>query len=98
MTLEHVQERALIEELEKDVRLGKLSNFVSSANRLSSVLRNHIYKEDQILFEAADSILNPEQDDAVLEQLDHFDTADDKRILEEKLRQLRSLEWTYLRK
>jgi hemerythrin-like domain-containing protein len=98
LTLEHNQERALIEELEKDARLGKLSNFVSCAGRLSSVLRNHIYKEDEILFEAADSILNTAEDDGVFQQLDHFDTDSDKRSLEEKLRNLRSLEWKYLRK
>jgi hemerythrin-like domain-containing protein len=98
MTLEHNQERALIEELEKNVRLRKLSDFVSSANRLSSVLRNHIYKEDEILFETADSIFDAQEDGAVLEQLERFDTAGDKRVLEEKLRNLHSLEWKYLRK
>lgn len=55
MTLEHDQERALIEEMEKDLRLANLSEFVACANRLSSTLRNHIYKEDRILFETADA-------------------------------------------
>ena len=34
MTLEHNQERALIEDMEKDLRLAKLLEFVACANRL----------------------------------------------------------------
>ena len=98
MALEHDQERSLIEEIEKDLRLAKLSEFVSNARRLSSTLRNHIYKEDRILFETADALLSRSEDDAVLEKLSRFDTALDKHVLEEKLRDLRSLEWKYLNK
>jgi hemerythrin-like domain-containing protein len=98
MTLEHDQERSLIEEMERDLRLAKLSEFVSTANRLSSTLRNHIYKEDRILFETAAAILSPSEDDAVLERLNRFETALDKQALEEKLKDLRSLEWKYLRR
>jgi hemerythrin-like domain-containing protein len=96
MTLEHDQERALIEEMEKDLRLAKLSEFVACANRLNSTLRNHIYKEDHILFETADAVLSPQEDDAAFEQLSRFDTVTDKQALQERLRELRSLEWKYL--
>jgi hemerythrin-like domain-containing protein len=96
MTLEHDQERALIEEMEKDLRLANLSEFVACANRLSSTLRNHIYKEDRILFETADAVLSPQEDDAAFERLCRFDTVSDKQALEERLRELRSLEWKYL--
>src|SRR5262245_16727056 len=51
MAFEHKQERSLVEDLETNVRLAQVSDFVSAANRLSSTLRNHIYKEDRILFE-----------------------------------------------
>ena len=96
MVLEHDQERGLVEDLEKDVRLSKLPEFVASANRLSSTLRNHIYKEDRILFVAADAVLSPSEDDAVFDRLNRFETADDKETLSRKLEQLRSLEWKYL--
>src|ERR1700745_2529103 len=43
MMLEHSQERCLVEEMEKDLRLAKLNQFVTCANVLSSTLRNHIY-------------------------------------------------------
>ena len=98
MTLEHDQERFLVEEVEKDLRLAKAGEFVAHANRLSSTLRNHIYKEDHILFETADSVFSPAEDDLVFERLTHFETALDKQVLEEKLRDLRSLEWKYLRR
>jgi hemerythrin-like domain-containing protein len=98
LMLEHNQERGLIESLEKDVRLGRLQEFVTCANRLSSTLRNHIYKEDTILFEAADSLLTPQQDDMCFEQLNRFETALDKRALDDRLRELHALEWKYLRK
>src|SRR5262245_51013197 len=49
MSREHDRERGLIESLEKCLLLAKLSDFVACAAKLSSALRNHIYKEDHIL-------------------------------------------------
>ena len=98
LVLEHGQERVLLEDIEKDIRLAQLPDFVVQANRLSSTLRNHIYKEDHILFEAADSLLNVPEDEMVFEQLSSFETTLDKETLGKKLEHLRSLEWKYLRK
>jgi hemerythrin-like domain-containing protein len=98
MTLEHSQERAMVEDLETALRLSKLPEFVSSARQLSSTLRNHIYKEDRILFEKVDAVLSPEEDEAVYEKLTRFDSALDMRVLEDKLNDLRALEWRYLSK
>jgi hemerythrin-like domain-containing protein len=98
LVLEHGQERILLEDIEKEVRLAQFPDFVMSANRLSSTLRNHIYKEDHILFETADSLLNVLEDELVFEQLSKFDTTLDKETLDKKLEHLRSLEWKYLRK
>ena len=61
MTLEHDQECALIEDIEKDLRLAKLSECVACANKLSSTLRNHIYEEDHILFETVDAVLSAKE-------------------------------------
>jgi len=98
LTLEHNQERALIEDLEKNVRLVKLAEFVSTAHKLTAALRNHIFKEDRILFEEADAVFSVSEDQIVFDRLSGFDTARDKQVLDEKLRDLRALEWTYLRK
>jgi hemerythrin-like domain-containing protein len=98
LSREHDQERSLVEDLETELRLAKLPQFVASARRLSSALRNHMYKEDRILFPEADAILSSEEDNAVFESLSHFDTALDKQQMEDKLKLLHALEWKYLRK
>jgi hemerythrin-like domain-containing protein len=98
MMFEHDQERQSIEDLERNARSDKRSDFAAAANQLSSVLRNHIYKEDTLLFPDADSLLTNQQDDAVFEQLQRYETALDHEILEKKLEELRSLEWKYMRK
>jgi hemerythrin-like domain-containing protein len=96
MAFEHKQERGLIEDIETGLRLAKLPEFVNCSNRLSSTLRSHIYKEDHILFETADTVFTPDEDETVARQLSRFDTSLDKQILEERLKDLRSLEWKYL--
>ena len=96
MALEHTQERVLIEKMEKDLRLAHIAEFVKCANWVSSTLRNHIYKEDRILFAEADAVLSPDQDEVAFELLSRFETAEDKRILEGKIQEMRALEWKYL--
>jgi hemerythrin-like domain-containing protein len=98
MMLEHEQERAMIEQIETAVRLVKIPEFLFCANKLSSTLRNHIYKEDDILFEFTKTALNSEVDDSVAAQLEKFDTSFDKEILSDKISRLRALEWKYLRR
>ena len=98
LMFEHGQERALIEEMEKDVRLADLPQFAGCANRLSSTLRNHIYKEDHILFETADAVLTAAEDEAVFQELNRFETTQDTQTLAKSLEQLHALEWKYLRK
>lgn len=98
MTVEHERERALISEVETAVRLQKHSEFVSAATRLSALLRNHIQKEDDILFELANEILDPKTDEGLVDRLSRFETPLDKKILDEKLHELHLLEWKYLRR
>jgi hemerythrin-like domain-containing protein len=96
MMLEHGQERSRIEQLEKDLRTGDLADFKVVADRLSSTLRNHIYKEDRILFETVDAVLDRASDDLIFEQLVRFMTTLDQELLDGKIKDLRSLEWKYL--
>ena len=98
MMLEHEQERALIEQIETAVRLACIPDFLSCAERLSSALRNHIYKEDHILFEAATDALDARCDEEVEARLNRFETEFDKETLATKLADLRRLEWKYLRR
>lgn len=98
MIHEHGQDRVLIEEMETAVRVNKLSEFVSCANKLSSTLRNHIYKEDDILYELAAQVIDAASDEQVLDRLSRFETPLDKDTLSARLQELRSLEWKYLRR
>ena len=98
LSREHDQERSLVEDLETELRLAKLPEFVASGQRLSSTLRNHMYKEDRILFAEAEAILSSEEDSVVFDSLSRFDTPLDRHEMEEKLKLLHALEWKYLRK
>jgi hemerythrin-like domain-containing protein len=98
MMLEHEQERGLIDKIETAVRMASIPDLVVSIEKLSSILRNHIYKEDQILFEVTREAVTGGADDELLDQLGRFETTVDKDILAKKLEGLRSLEWKYMRR
>ena len=98
MTVEHERERTLIAEIETALRLEKHSDFLSCAKQLTTLLRNHIHKEDDILFDLANEILDSKADDRLLDRLNRFETPLDKKILAEKLHGLHSMEWKYLRR
>ena len=53
-------------------------------------MRNHIHKEENILFEAAHRCLSAEQDDRVVTEINKF------QIDPKSLADLRRLEWAYL--
>jgi len=92
MALEHDRERSLVEGLEDSLRTRKGREFVELGGRLCDLLRNHIRKEDQILFEIADRSLSAEQDERITAGLNRF------QINPDLLTELRSLEWRYLRR
>jgi len=92
MLFEHDQERSLVEGLEDSLYAKKGAEFVLFANRLTDLIRNHIYKEDNILFDIVDRALSPEQDAKVVAEFNKF------QIKPSFLADLRRLEWKYLRK
>ena len=92
MLFEHDRERSLVEGLEESLRTKKGSEFVQFAVRLTDLIRNHIYKEDHILFDIVDRSLSEEQDERVTKELKQFKANDNL------LSDLHRLEWTYLRK
>lgn len=92
LIFEHDRERSLVEGLEDSLRTKKGPDFVLFANRLVDLIRTHIKKEDNILFEIAERALSPEQDDRVTAQIKNF------QIDPSFLSDLRRLEWSYLRR
>ena len=92
MLFEHDQERSLVEALEDALRTKKGPQFVLFASRFVGLIRNHIYKEDYILFPIVERNLSPEQDTKVVAEFEKF------YIDLGHLADLRRLEWKYLRK
>jgi hemerythrin-like domain-containing protein len=96
MLFEHDQERSLVEGLEDALYTKKGAEFVYFANRLTDLLRNHIRKEDNILFEIVEralGALSSEQDEKVAEEFNKFEI-NVGRFQDA----LHCLEWKYLRR
>jgi hemerythrin-like domain-containing protein len=89
---EHTQERSLLEGLEDALRRTKSVEFVLFANRLTERVRNHIQKEDGILFPILDVLISSELDEKISAGFEKFQL--DFRLLDG----LRRLESKYLRK
>ena len=92
MLFEHEQERSLVGALEDALRTKKGMDFVHFAGRLVDLIRNHIRKEDKILFAIVEQSLSPQQDEKVAAELDKF------QFNVGFLADLRRLEWKYLRR
>ena len=92
MLFEHDQERSLVEGLEDALYSKREMEFVQLANRLTALIRNHIYKEENILFDIVAESLSAEQDEKVVAEFNKFE------INAAFLADLRRLEWKYLRK
>jgi hemerythrin-like domain-containing protein len=92
MLFEHDQERSLLDGIEDALFRKKGQEFVHFSDRLISLMRNHIRKENDILFGIVERLLSPEQDQKIVAQFERF-TVDAAFI-----RELRSLETKYLRK
>jgi hemerythrin-like domain-containing protein len=92
MIFEHDQERSLVEGLEDALYTKKGLDFVQLANRLVALIRCHIYKEDNILFDIVERALSIEQDEVVTRHLNEF------QMDPNHLADLRRLEWTYLKR
>src|SRR5262245_10418683 len=66
MIFEHDQERSLVEGIEDALYTQKGANFVEFVRHLTSLIRNHIQKEDNMLFKIAEGALSAEQHEAII--------------------------------
>ena len=92
LLFEHNQERSLVEGLDDALHTGKSSDFVVFANRLTDRVRNHIQKEDGILFPIIEVLISSQLDEKVSSEFEKFQL--DPGLLDD----LRRLEAEYLRK
>jgi len=92
MLFEHEQERSLIEALEDALHTRQNAEFVYFAERFIDLIRTHIHKEENILFDIVERSLTAEQDGKVASELNKFQIDPDYPA------DLRRLEWKYLRK
>jgi hemerythrin-like domain-containing protein len=79
MRAEHVIGRAHIAAMGRAVEAGDAAAFAREANGYVELLRQHIAKEDDILFRLADQMLSPAEDAALLDAyraLEHDDMGD----------------------
>jgi hemerythrin-like domain-containing protein len=97
MLFEHEQDRALMSGMQDSISRSNAPQFAEYASRLATVLRNHIFKEDNILFETINDHLSAEDDARVLAEFESFDQGfyPQRAHLKDELRRL---EWKYLRK
>jgi hemerythrin-like domain-containing protein len=92
LLFEHSQERSLVEGLEDALRRTKTAEFVVFATRLTERVRNHIQKEDGILFPILDVLISSELDEKVTTGFETFQL--DVSLLDD----LERLESKYLKK
>ncbi len=89
---QHDQARSLIEALEDALLTRHGPEFVQFANRLSDLIRTHIETEEHVLYDLAERLLTPEQDQSVASELSKFQMDDGY------LTDLQRLEWKYLKR
>ena len=92
LLFEHSQERSLVGGLDDARHTGKSSDFAFFANRLADRVRNHIQKEDGILFPILDVLISSQSDEKVIGEFEKFQL--DPGLLND----LQRLESKYLRK
>jgi hemerythrin-like domain-containing protein len=98
MVFEHAQDRSLMSGMADAIARSNAFQFGEYAARLAEMLRNHIYKEDNILFEAIRTHLSADDDARIVGEFTEYDREFRAHDGEKLLDGLRHLEWKYLRK
>jgi len=98
MLFEHDQERSLVDGLEEALKTQHGQDFVHFANRLITLLRTHIYKEEVALFSLINMTLSDEQDNRVVAEFSRFDEQLERGSGNELLTRLGTFADKYLRR
>jgi hemerythrin-like domain-containing protein len=73
MNYEHERGRTLTAAMQDALNRNRMDDFVTCADRYIELLTNHIEKEENVLFAAADETLSDEEDERVTADFEHFD-------------------------
>jgi hemerythrin-like domain-containing protein len=98
MLFEHEKDRSLIERLQNALLRSQPAEFAGHASYLAEILRTHIYKEDNILFDLIDKRLSDEDDVNIVREFQGFDRDFKTSGHDRLLHRLRMLEWKYMNK
>jgi hemerythrin-like domain-containing protein len=98
MLFEHEHDRSLINGMDDAIARANAAQFSEYGTQLANMLRNHIYKEDNILFETIGGSLSSADDAKVMTEFEFFEQDFESRNKAELMEQLRLLEWKYLRR
>lgn len=91
MLFEHDQERSLVDGIEDALFTKRGEEFVHFAHRLIAFMRDHVRKEEVVLFDIVGRVFSREQDENVAVELNKFE------ISPAFLSDLQALEKKYLR-
>lgn len=73
MSYEHERGRALTSAMSDSLDRNKKEDFLMYAHRYIQLLREHIEKENRVLFDLADQTLSDDEDETVADAIEHFE-------------------------
>jgi hemerythrin-like domain-containing protein len=86
MNYEHERGRSLIAAMENAIVRNNKKDFLVYSRRYSDLLSAHIEKENSILFDRAEQILNDDDDDKVVDAFEHYENVVVGKLAHERLR------------
>ena len=96
LVFEHDRQRSLIEGLEESLLTKNTKDFSYYATRMSTILREHIKEEEEVVFPLAESTLTAAEDERVAAEMKHYDAAWQATQLAGELQVLADMESKYL--
>src|SRR5262245_26608645 len=73
ITYEHERGRALTAAMQNAINAARIDDFLMYATRYVDLLTEHIEKENWVLFDKAEQILNDDEDESVAAAFEHFE-------------------------
>jgi hemerythrin-like domain-containing protein len=98
MLFEHEHDRSLMNGMDDAIARSNAAQFSEYAMQLANILRNHIYKEDNILFETISNNLSSDDDAKIMTEFEIFEHEFESLNKAQLMERLRRLEWKYLRR